>query len=326
LKIVFMGTPEFAAVSLDALFQSSHDVVAVFTQPDRPAGRGHKLAISPVKACALLHDIPVYQPHTLWIKKSMNDDEKSHVRSFRETLAALEADVFVVAAYGIVLPQAVLDIPKYGCINIHASLLPKYRGASPIHQVLLNGDDETGISIMQMDAGLDTGDVLLMQSLKIGAAERFVSLHDRLAALGADLCLDALMQIEENVVVRAPQDDAQSCYAPIIKKTDGRIHWQSSVKAILNQNRALDIWPGTYTHYDGEVLKIHTLEAAEMDSIDNRLDIPGSILIADAKSGLFVKTGDGIVKITELQGMGSKRMPAGDFLRGRTLKIGTVLI
>lgn len=291
MKIIFMGTPAFAVPCLNAA-AARHEVLAVFTQPDRPAGRGHKLAASEIKTAALSLGLPVFQPQTLRL---------ADAREIRATLAGFGADIFVVAAYGLLLPKGVLAMPPKGCVNVHASLLPKYRGASPIHSAILNGDGETGITIMQMDAGIDTGDMILQKKLQIAAGECFPELHDRMATLGAEALLEALAQIENGSAVYTPQDNSRATHAPIIKKSDGEINWNDTTEKILNKIRALNPWPGTFARYNGEPVKIHAAKAATGDS----------------SNPLIVKTADGAIEITELQALGKKRMPAADFLRGQ---------
>jgi len=348
MKIIFMGTPAFAVPSLEILF-SHHEVCAVLTQPDRPAGRGQKLQISPVKAVALEKKIPVLQPETLHISNKF----------IRAELKNFCADIFVVAAYGLLLPKGVLTIPPHGCINVHASLLPKYRGASPIHSAILNGDNETGITIMQMDNGLDTGEIILQRALKITRNEYFSSLHDRMAQLGGEILLEALTAIENGTVTRIAQNDALSSYAPLIKKSDAQINWADSSEKIANKIRAFTPAPGCFTFLNGEVLKIfacekifETCNSSRHDTIHSRennlqLDAvpsqkdnsqstetipsreknsspPGTILSRE-KNGLAVKTGDGALVITELQALGKKRMSAADFLRGQKSPLPTML-
>ncbi|MCL2361139.1 MAG: methionyl-tRNA formyltransferase [Defluviitaleaceae bacterium] len=310
MKIVFMGTPEFAVPALQQLLDH-HEVVAVCTQPDRPAGRGHKLQMSPVKALALEAGVEVLQPENL---------KKKEIRDY---LAQLDADIFVVAAYGIILPKAVLDMPPLGCINIHASLLPKYRGASPIHAAIKNGDAVTGITIMYMDVGIDTGDMIMKRELVIGPDERVQSLHDRMAVLGGECIIEALAQLGAGTAGRIPQDDTEATYAPMIQKTDGLIHWDWPAKRIINLTRAFDPWPGPYTVYSGQVLKIWQVEEAENSYIEEAA--PGTVLAADPIQGLLVRTGSGIVRILELQAPGGKRMSAKDYLRGREIGVGELL-
>ena len=318
-----MGTPSFAVPPLVALLESRHQVVAVLTQPDRPAGRGHKLTPSPVKTIAAKHGLPIFQPQTLRYSES---------KEIRSQLKNYDADIFVVAAYGLLLPKGVLDMPGLGCINVHASLLPQYRGASPIHAALLNGDDKSGITIMHMAAGIDTGDMILKKELEILPEERFPSLHDRMAELGAEALMEALELLEGGSAPRTPQDDALSSYAPMLKKTDAIIDWGRTSAQIINMTRAFDPWPGSQTMYDGKALKIWRLEE-EKSSVgtifvptefcDNTQ--PGTVLAVDPARGVLIKTGDGAVWATELQGDGSKRMAAEDYLRGRKIHKGAIL-
>jgi len=312
MKIIYMGTPAFAVPSLEALVKH-HQVLAVCTQPDRPAGRGYKLAPSPVKVKAVEYDLPVLQPETLRITES---------KETRTRLKAYGADIFVVAAYGIILPKGILNMPPLGCINVHASLLPKYRGSSPIHGALLNGEEKSGITIIHMDTGIDTGDMIIKKELEISPEERFPSLHDRMAVLGSEALLEALTLLEKGIAPRIPQDDTLSCYAPMLQKTDALINWEWETARIINLTRALDPWPGPYTMHDGKPLKIWRLEPAE---IWNGSGKPGTVLAVDPKKGLLIKTGDSAAWATELQGDGSKRMLAPDYLRGRKIEIGAEL-
>jgi len=318
VKLVFMGTPAFAVPALAALLRH-HEVTAVCTQPDRPAGRGKKITPSPVKELAVQAGIEVLQPETLFIKKGDSHKPQSP-REVRDRLRSLGADIFIVAAYGLLLPKAVLEMPRLGCVNIHASVLPRYRGASPIHAALLNGDATTGITIMQMAEGLDTGDILYQRELSIGADEHFPSLHDRMAALGAECIIAALSALEKGALVPTPQNHAQASHAPIIHKTDGLIHWDSPSATIINQVRALDPWPGAYTIHEETPLKIWRIHPAALLPRETEKP-PGTVLCAD-NAGLKIRTADGAVLATALQGQGGKRMPAGDYLRGRSVKVG----
>lgn len=331
MKVVFMGTPAFAVLSLQALI-AHHNVLAVCTQPDRPAGRGYKLQASEVKKTALTHGIPVLQPETLRLGAQ-------GVAETRAQLESLGADIFVVAAYGLLLPKGVLSMPPLSCINVHASLLPKYRGASPIHSALLNGDTETGITIMRMDVGLDTGDIILQKSLEILPEEHFPQLHNKMAELGAEALLEALAQIENGTAVTFPQDNALASYSPMIKKTDGKINWADTSEKIINQIRALDPWPGCFTLFGEQILKIFGAEdilkpwgrnflekVSPPNPLFKNFNIePGTVLAASPSEGLIVKTGDGAVLITELQTVGKKRLPSTDFLRGQKIDVDTVL-
>ena len=312
MRVVYMGTPAFAVPTLDALIKSHHQVLAVCTQPDRRAGRGHKLTPSPVKMKAMEYGLPVLQPETLRFADS---------KEIRVQLNSFSADIFVVAAYGLLLPKGVLNMPPFGCVNVHASLLPKYRGASPIHAALLNGDTMSGITIIHMDAGIDTGDMILSKEFAIQADERFPQLHDKMAELGADALLEALQLLEYGIATRTPQESALSSYAPMLQKADAIINWQWPTQRLVNQTRALDPWPGLQTMYDGKTLKIWRLEAATCEAVG----MPGTVLAVDSTHGVLIKTGDSAVWATELQGDGSKRMPAIDYLRGREIKVGTTL-
>ncbi|MCW8860786.1 MAG: methionyl-tRNA formyltransferase [Deltaproteobacteria bacterium] len=307
LRTVFMGTPEFALPTLKGLLAAGVNLVGIYTQPDRPKGRGKKLAESPVKQLALQENIPVFQPQKLRDPQAV------------EELRSLNPDLIVVVAFGQILPKAVLAIPRYQCINVHASLLPKYRGAAPINKAIVDGEVETGVTTMLMDVGLDTGDMLVKLSLPIGADETAGQLHDRLALLGRKAMEETLHQLCAGTLKPEKQDDEQTCYAPMMKKEDGLIDWQKSATAIHNQVRGLDPWPGAYTHLDGEVLKIAAT------AVDEELSgVPGTILSAD-KTGVRVACGSGSLVIGELQLPGKKRLAAMNFLSGRPLFTGTVL-
>ena len=336
MKIIYMGTPHFAVPALEALAKQ-HQVVAVLTQPDRPAGRGHKLTPSPVKVAAQALGIPIYQPLNLKLENT---------RQLRATLKAYQAHIVVVAAYGLLLPKGILNMTPLGAINIHASLLPKYRGASPIHGALLNGDKTAGITIMHMDVGLDTGDMILKSALDVAPGERFESLHHRLAQAGSSLLLEALTALENGTAPRVPQNHPDSTYAPLINKTDAHLNWHWPHHKLINLTRAFDPWPGPYAMYQDAPLKIWTLEMADkivdeiVDEIasgikkgpgclhnknEEKQPEPGTILAVDPQRGILIKTAEGSLWATELQGMGSKRMAASAFLKGRSIKVGTVL-
>jgi len=331
MKIVFMGTPDFAVPALKQLL-AHHKVLAVCTQPDRRAGRGHKMQMSPIKTLALSAGVEVLQPETLLVKKSPKDEQtvrqNSDAKQARDYLASLDADVFIVAAYGIILPKAVLTMPRHGCINIHASLLPKYRGASPIHAAIKDGEIRTGITIMHMDTGIDTGDMILQQTLEISPDERIQSLHDRMANLGGECILGALAQLEAGTATRTPQGDAASSYAPMIQKSDAEIQWNWPASRIINLTRAFDPWPGPYTSYNGQQLKIWHIEKSEptdSEDIDNESISPGTILAVDTTKGLKIRTGDGNAWILEMQTPGGKRMAVRDYLCGNEMRVGEVL-
>jgi methionyl-tRNA formyltransferase len=308
VRIIFMGTPDFAVPVFYALVNAGHDVRAVLTQPDRPKGRGHSLAYSPVKAAALAKGVPVLQPEKLRGTKEM-----------RETLKSYNADMFVVAAYGLILPQRILDMPPLGCVNVHASLLPKDRGASPIHSALLNGDTTTGVTIMYMAAGIDTGDMILKRELSIAPDERFPSLHDRMAAFGGECITEAVALIAAGKAARTPQNDEDASYAPMISKEDGHIDWTWPSQRIINLTRALDPWPGPYTLIEDKPLTRWRCEVYAGQYIDTAA--PGDILYADTTRGLVIRTADGAVCVTELQAVGGKRLNAKDYLRGHKILI-----
>lgn len=300
MKVIFAGTPEFAAQALSALLAAGHAIPLVLTQPDRPAGRGMALHASPVKQVAQQHGIEVFQPLSL-----KDGDAQAKV-------AAVQADVMVVAAYGLILPQAVLDLPRHGCLNIHASLLPRWRGAAPIQRAILAGDSETGVGIMQMEAGLDTGPVLLQQALPITATTTARSLHDQLAALGARLIVDALARLP---LPAAPQPEAGITYAHKLDKTEAPLDWHRSADELDRQIRAFDPVPGATASLDGVVYKIWAAQPGIGSGA------PGSILQAD-KDGVLVACGSGTLRLTELQKPGGKRLPAAQFLAGARLQAG----
>ena len=305
MRIIFAGTPEFAAQSLKALLTAEHEICAVYTQPDRPSGRGRKLTPSAVKQVALEHNIPVEQPTNFREQKDRDD------------LAAYQADVMVVVAYGILLPQTILDIPKMGCINIHGSLLPRWRGAAPIHRAILAGDTETGICIMQMEAGLDTGPVLARDTCPISETDTSHSLHNTLAQLGAKTLLSTLSNLAELQTKAEIQDNAKTCYADKIIKSEAIIDWQQSAKTISQQIRAFNPWPIAQTHWQDKVLRIWFAQAIE----HHTKSTPGEIL-ATSSDQILVATGDGAVAITEIQTPGKKAMPVKDFLNANKLAVG----
>lgn len=305
MRIVFMGTPDFAVPSLQALIDAGHDVCAVYTQPDKPQGRKQILTAPPVKTLALEHDIPVFQPNTL-----KNEDEQARLRE-------LAPEVIIVVAYGKLLPKAVLDIPPHGCINVHGSLLPRWRGAAPIQWAVIAGDEMAGVTTMQMAEGLDTGDMLLTYETKVGEKETAGELFDRLAQSGAELLTQTLVKLDE--ITPRPQDDAQSCYAHMLDKQMAVIDWSKSAHEIDCLIRGLNPWPIALTTLSGERLKVFAAEKA------NGRGDPGTVLEADPKKGLTVACGEGALKLTEIQLVGGKRMKTTDFLRGHSLEVGTKL-
>ena len=314
LRVAFAGTPEFAAVALQALLAAGFEVPLVLTQPDRPAGRGMKLQASPVKQVAQQHGIPVSQPLSL----RLDGKHPGEAAAGREALLAARPDLLVVAAYGLILPQWVLDLPRLGCLNIHASLLPRWRGAAPIHRAIEAGDAETGITIMQMDAGLDTGDMLLIERLPIAADDTTASLHDKLAVLGGRLMVEALELAACGGFRPERQPEAGVCYAHKIEKAESDIDWTLPAAAIERRLRAFDPFPGGLSHLDGEALKIWKAQLAPGSGQ------PGEVLAADA-SGLLVACGEGALRLTELQRAGGKRLPAAAFLQSRPVAAGAVL-
>ncbi len=307
LRTVFMGTPEFALPPLEGLLASGVNLVGVYTQPDRPKGRGKKLAASPVKQLAVAHGLPVFQPQKLRDQQAV------------EELRALQPDLIIVVAYGQILPKAVLNIPRYHCINIHASLLPKYRGAAPINKAIVDGETETGVTTMLMDVGLDTGDMLVKHRLTIGENETAGHLHDRLAVVGREVMDETLRQLCAGTLVAEKQDDTLSCYAPMLKKEDGLIDWNRSAIEIHNQVRGLDPWPGAYTYLDDETLKI---AATTVDT--GSVEAAGTIISVD-KTGLRIACGEGVLIVGELQLPGRKRLSVMNFISGRSLFTGTRL-
>jgi len=304
VRVIFAGTPPFAAAALNALVDAGHDIALVLTQPDRPAGRGMKLTPSAVKQAALARGLPVYQPASLKTPEAQAE------------LREADADVMVVAAYGLILPQAVLDLPRFGCLNIHASLLPRWRGAAPIQRAILAGDVETGITIMQMDAGLDTGAMLSKTVVPIHASDTAASLHDVLAAAGASAIVEALA----NYPMLAPvaQDDAQATYAAKLSKDEAQLDWNQSADALVRAVRAYNPVPGAWTLLDGAPLKVWAAQTCA------GAGAPGEMLRAEADQ-LVVACGEGALALQEIQPAGSKRMNAGAFLAGRPLPPGTRL-
>jgi methionyl-tRNA formyltransferase len=314
LKIGFAGTPEFARIALEALQVDGVDIALVLSQPDRPAGRGMKLQASPVKQFAVQQGWPVVQPRSLRLDGKYPDD----AAAARETLLAAGLDVLVVAAYGLILPQWVLDAPRLGCLNIHASLLPRWRGAAPIHRAIEAGDTETGVTIMQMDAGLDTGDMLLRESLAIGD-DSTAQLHDRLAAMGGRLIVDALHRAEAGTLQRTPQPAEGVTYAHKIEKHEAAVDWAQSAETIGRRIRAFDPFPGANSVLDGAIVKFWAAQARRADSVE----VPGTVL-AVSPAGIDVAAQGSVVTLTELQRPGGKRLPVADFLHGFDVKAGQV--
>ena len=309
MKIVFMGTPDFAVPTLEALYQSRHEVAAVVTQPDKPKGRGKAMAMPPVKEKALEYGIPVYQP--VRIRK----DE-----AFFEELTKIQPDVIVVIAFGQILPERILNLPKYGCINIHASLLPKYRGAAPIQWAVINGDEVSGVTTMQMDVGLDTGDILDTVEVRLDPKETGGSLFDRLSLAGGKLILSTLEKAEAGILHPVKQDEAEATHVTMLDKSMGQIDWSMDAAVIERLIRGLNPWPSAYTYLNGKTLKIWkaTVHPGNTDAA------PGTVVKAD-KQSLVIQTGVDRLSLEEVQLEGKKRMPVADFLRGFTIGNGTVL-
>jgi len=314
MRVAFAGTPEFAQVALARLHAAGFTIALVLTQPDRPAGRGMRLQASPVKAFAIEHGLQVAQPRSLRLDGKYPDD----ARAAREALLEARPDVLVVAAYGLILPQWVLDLPPRGCLNIHASLLPRWRGAAPIHRAIEAGDAETGITIMQMDAGLDTGDMLLVEAISIAPDDTTAALHDRLAALGGRLIVEALELAACGRLARTPQPTQDVTYAHKIDKAEGAVDWTQPASVIGRRIRAFDPFPGASTTVHGEALKLWRARPADGQGA------PGTVL-AVSDDGIVVACGDGALVLTELQRPGGKRMPARQFLQAQQLPVGALL-
>lgn len=308
MKIVFMGTPDFSVGALDALVEAGHEIIAVVTQPDKPKGRSGQMQFPPVKECALRHGLTVLQPVKIktpeWVDK----------------LRELKADVFVVAAFGQILSKEILDMPKYGCINIHASLLPKYRGAAPINWAIINGEKETGVTIMQMNEGVDTGDMLSHVVVPIAPKETAESLFDKLAKAGAELIVETLPKLEAGEIIPVPQDESQSSHVKMMNKSLGKIDWNQDAVVIERLVRGLNSWPSAYTYYQGKSVKLWDCDVVEAAA----KAVPGTI-IAVAKDSFDVATGNGALRVLELQLEGKKRMDTKSFLLGNQWKTGMQL-
>jgi methionyl-tRNA formyltransferase len=305
-RVIFMGTPDFACPTLQKLIDRKEHLVAVVTQPDRPKGRGQKLMPPPVKELAEKNGIPVYQP------LKVRDPE------FVDIIRELKADVIVVVAFGQILPKSLLDIPPHGCINVHASLLPRYRGAAPLNWCIVNGEAETGVTTMLMDVGLDTGDMLLIQKTSLDENEDIASLHDRMSAMGAELLAETLDRLTIGDLVPQPQNDADSCYAPMLKKEDGIINWRADARTIHNLVRGLAVWPGACTTIGDQVLKIFRT------SVSDGAGEPGTVLQA-AKGHFEIACQSGSLFLHELQLAGKKRLDSTSFLAGYPVSVGTLL-
>lgn len=304
MKVIFMGTPDFAVPTLEALIDAGHDVTLVVTQPDKPKGRGKAMQFTPVKECATAHNIPVFQPVKIREEDSLNK------------LKEYEADIIVVVAFGQILPKELLEYPKYGCINVHASLLPKYRGAAPIQWAVIDGEKTSGVTIMQMDVGLDTGDMISKVEIALDENETGGSLHDKLSIEGARLCVSAIEEIEKGKAVLTPQTEENTCYAKMLNKKLGNIDWNKSAVEIERLIRGLNPWPSAYTFYNGKMVKIWSATVGE--AVDGK--DAGEIVCRDGK--IVVATGDKELILDEIQLQGKKRMATDAFLRGYTIEDG----
>lgn len=310
MKIVFMGTPDFAEKSLEAVYNAGHEILAVVTNPDRPKGRGMKMVASPVKEFAVSKELKIYQPEK--VRKNIE---------FIEEIKALEPDVICVVAYGKILPKEILEIPKLGCINVHGSLLPKYRGAAPIQWAVINGEKVTGVTTMYMDVGMDTGDMILKEETEIAPDETTGELWDRLAKIGAELLVKTLEQIENKTAPRIPQGEDFSM-APMLDKEMSKIDWKSkTVQEIKNLVRGLNPIMGTYSYLNGKKIKIWKVDVVEADNENVK---NGTVLKSDSKDGLYIKAKDGVIKVLEIQGENAKRMNIQDFLRGNQIEVGSI--
>ncbi|MBP3611206.1 MAG: methionyl-tRNA formyltransferase [Lachnospiraceae bacterium] len=314
MRAVFMGTPEIAAVILKSVLASKHEVIAVVTQPDKPKGRGHEMAFPPVKEVALEAGIPVLQP------------QKARDEAFLEEMKKLNPDIILVAAYGKLLPKVLLDIPKFGCINVHASLLPKYRGASPIQWAVLNGEEKSGVTIMHMAEEMDAGDIIMTEEIMLAAEETAGSLHDRLAEIGGPLLLSAMDALENGRAPRIRQNEEEATHVKMLDKTMGNLNFAQPAVVLERWIRGLNPWPTAYTKLDGKILKLWKAEVIPAEELTKELkqEQPGTIVAMD-KDSFSVKTGEGLLKVKELQLEGKRKMTAEEFLRGFKLETGTVL-
>ena len=309
-RVVFMGTPEFAVPSLDALLDAGYEVVGAFTQPDRPVGRGHKLAACPVKQRALERGVPVFQ------------FERVRKQEGLDAMRALKPDVVVTAAFGQILSKKLLEVPKHGTVNVHASLLPQYRGSAPINWCILNGETVSGVTTMLTDAGIDTGDMLLSRETPIGDMETAGELTERLSKIGAELLIETLEKYLKGEITPVKQDESKMSHQPMLDKDMGRIDWGRSAKEIACQVRGLNPWPCAFTSLPGGNLKIYLAKPADMDAAGAE---PGTVIESSAKKGLFVACGEGVLEIIEMQAPNAKRMAAKVYLNGKRIDAGTLL-
>ena len=308
MKVIFMGTPDFSVGTLEALAEAGHEVVLAVTQPDKPKGRGGKMQYTPVKEAALARDIPVYQP------KKIREPECI------EELKKYNADIMVVIAFGQILPKEILQMTPYGCINVHASLLPKYRGAAPIQWAVIDGEKFSGVTTMQMNEGLDTGDMILKTEIPLDPKETGGSLHDKLAEAGAKLCVETLKCLEDKTATWEPQGESTTAYAKMLDKNLGNINWNDPAVQIERLIRGLNPWPSAYTHWNDKVIKLW-----QADVVEDNTDQEAGTIVKVEKDSFYVQTGEGLLKIEELQLQGKKSMDAGAFLRGNHLEYGEIL-
>lgn len=306
IKIIFMGTPEFAVPSLNALVESGEEVSAVVAQPDKPKGRGRKLAPPPVKVAAERHNIPVLQP------------AKIRTEEFLEDLRRINPDLICVAAYGKILPKAVLELPRFGCINVHASLLPRYRGAAPVNWAIVRGEKVTGVTTMQMDEGMDTGDILLKREMPIEEDDTGETLSEKLSSAGAALLIETIRDLKSGNLHPEKQDESRATYAPMLKKEDGCIDWERTAPDLRNLVRGMLPWPGAFTYLGGKLLKIYRVSVSEGEGK------PGEVLMSE-RGVIRVAAGIGALDVQELQMEGGKRLDSGAFLAGRKIQTGTIL-
>ena len=309
MKVVFMGTPDFAVGALEAIIKAGHEVTAVVTQPDKPKGRGKEVQISPVKACALEHNLPVFQPVKIRTEESVAE------------LKTYEADTFVVAAFGQILSKEILDMPRFGCVNIHASLLPKYRGAAPIQWAVIDGEEETGVTIQQMNEGVDTGDILSRTIIKLDKKETGASLFDRLAVCGAELIVKTLEDIEKGLIVPEKQDESKATHAKKLSKEIGSLDFSQEAVVLERKIRGLNSWPSAYTHFKGKTLKIWDADVVDKNSTS--IKSYGEVCEV-TKDSFTLQTGSGLLKINEVQLEGKKRMEVSAFLLGYPIEKGMV--
>ncbi len=312
MRLVFMGTPSFALPSLRAIYGAGHSIVGVFTQPDRPAGRGKRVTASPIKILAESLNLPVFQPVKIKTVETV------------DLLKKLKPECIVVVAYGQILSKEILELPYYGCVNLHASLLPAYRGAAPIHWAVLNGESKTGVTTMLMDEGLDTGDMLMTREYGISSSANTGEVHDALAKMGAEVLLETITGLEKGTVRSTPQP-FEFTYAPLLKREHEKIDWSWSASIIHNRIRGLNPWPGAFSNFRGERVKIWQSKLSVRDSDQDRAQesLPGEI-VSLTEQGFKVQTGEGFLEITELQPAGKKKMSAFDFFNGRRIKIGEI--